>query len=74
VNGTALRTPKVALQVSRTLRKDRPDLGKMKTSASLIQFDDMRKMLIPAKQTCVVRLQAPRITATEARLAVHIRH
>jgi hypothetical protein len=46
----------------------------MKTSASLIQFDDMRKMLIPAKQTCVVRLQAPRITATEARLAVHIRH
>ena len=70
MNGSALHTSKVALQVSPTLRKDRPDLGRMKTSASLIQFDDMSKMLIPAKQTRVVRLLAARIIAAEARLAV----
>ena len=43
-----LRTPEVAARVSRTLRKDRPDLGEADISASLTQFDDMWKALIPA--------------------------
>ncbi|WP_342742217.1 recombinase family protein [Poseidonocella sedimentorum] len=36
-----LRTPEVAARVSRTLRKDRPDLGEAGISASLTQFDEM---------------------------------
>lgn len=51
-----LRTPEVAARVSRTLRKDRPDLGEADISASLTQFDDMWKALIPAEQARVVRL------------------
>lgn len=57
------RFPEVAARVSRTLRKDRPDLGEADISASLIQFDEMWKALIPAEQARVVRLLVARVTA-----------
>ncbi len=69
-----LRTPEVAARVSRTLRKDRPDLGEADISASLTQFDEMWKALIPAEQARVVRLLVARVTASEAGLAVDLRH
>ena len=69
-----LRTPKVAARVSRTLREDRPDLGETDISASFTQFDDVWKILIPAEQARVVRLLVARITASEAGLAVDLRH
>jgi DNA invertase Pin-like site-specific DNA recombinase len=69
-----LRTPEVAARVSRTLRKDRPDLGEADISASLTQFDDMWKALIPAEQARVVRLLVARVTASDAGLAVDLRH
>jgi site-specific DNA recombinase len=69
-----LRTPEVAARVSRTLRKDRPDLGEAAISASLAQFDDMSKTLIPAEQARVVRLLVARVTASDAGLAVDLRH
>ena len=69
-----LRTPEVGARVSRTLRKDRPDLGEAAISASLAQFDDMWKALIPAEQARVVRLLVARVTASEAGLAVDLRH
>ncbi len=68
------RTPEVAARVSRTLRKDRPDLGEAGSSASLTQFDEMWKALIPAEQARVVRLLVARVTASEAGLAVDLRH
>jgi len=69
-----LRTPEVAARVSRTLRKDRPDLGEAAISASLTQFDEMWNALIPAEQARVVRLLVARVTASEAGLAVDLRH
>lgn len=51
-----LPTPEVAARVSRTLSKERPDLGKAATSASHTQFDEMWKALIPAEQARVVML------------------
>ena len=69
-----LRTPEVAARVSRTQRKDRPDLGEADISASLTQFDEMWKALIPAEQARVVRLLVARVTASDAGLAVDLRH
>ena len=51
-----------------------PDLGEADISASLTQFDDMWKALIPAEQARVVRLLVARVTASEAGLAVDLRH
>ncbi|TWI79955.1 hypothetical protein JM93_04066 [Roseibium hamelinense] len=51
-----------------------PDLGEADISASLAQFDDMWKALIPAEQARVVRLLVARVTASDAGLAVDLRH
>lgn len=69
-----LRTPEVAARVSRTLQKDRPDLAEAATSASLTQFDDMWKALIPAEQARVVRRLVARVAARDAGLVVDLRH
>lgn len=69
-----LRTPEVAARVSRNLRKDRPTLGEADISASLTQFDEMWKALIPAEQARVVRLSVTQVTASDAGLAVDLRH
>lgn len=69
-----LRNPEVAARVSRTLRKDRPDLGEAAISASLAQFDDLWKALIPAEKARVFRLLVARVTASDAGLAVDLRH
>jgi len=69
-----LRTPEVAARVSRTLRKDRPDLDECTVTAALTQFDDLWKALIPAEQARVVQLLVARVTVGEDGLDIDLRH
>lgn len=69
-----LRPPEIIARTARALKKERPDLDESTLTASLTQFDDLWKALIPAAQARVVQLLVARVTVGEDGLDINLRH
>lgn len=69
-----LRTPEILARTARALKKERPDLDEGTVTATLTQFDDLWKALIPTEQPRVVQLLVARVTVGEDGLDIDLRH
>jgi site-specific DNA recombinase len=68
-----LRTPDIAAQTLRALRREHAEIEEAEVLSAITSFDDLWRTLFPAEQARIIQLLVRRATITEAGLVVDLR-